>query len=54
MCLPVDDSFRTVWVEDSQDSKLGTSRLGLSLDVALDVRSSLQDCEAVDEMQSLH
>ena len=54
MCLPVDDSFRTVWIEDGKDSKLGTNRLRLSLDVALDVRSSLQDCEAVAEMQSLH
>lgn len=41
MCLPVHDSFRTVWVEDGRDSKLGTSRLGLSLDLALDMRSSL-------------
>lgn len=54
MCLPVDDSFRTVWVEDGKDSKLRTSRLELSLDLALDVRSPLQVCEAVDEMQILH
>lgn len=50
MCLPEDDSFRTVWVEERNDSKIEPSRLQLNLDVALDMGSSLQDREAVDEM----